>query len=308
MVKTVLITGANGGLGKDSARQLALLNSTEKIYLGCRNPQKAAAAKRELETATGRSIFEIVLMDMTDLDSVRKAVASLDEPIDGLVMNAGGPGGKNFNTKTADGVTYMFAVNVLGHVVLLEELLQAKKLTNVAVYISSEIIRGIPKMMMKKPEFKTFSADEYASVINGSFFAQEGQKDDSMTMYGYVKYIATMWMSSLARQYPDVRIVTTSPGSTSGTNAADEMGAVLKFIFTGIGTKIMPLFGLMHDLEDGAKRYVDVLDNPSYESGKFYASKAAVVVGPMVDQSTLRPDLNDQTSQDNAHAAIHRFL
>ena len=53
-VKTVLITGANGGLGKECARQLALLDGTEKIYLGCRNEEKAKAAQRELEEATDK--------------------------------------------------------------------------------------------------------------------------------------------------------------------------------------------------------------------------------------------------------------
>jgi len=90
MVKSVLITGANGGLGKECARQLALLDETEKIYLGCRNEEKAKAAKQSLEESTGKSIFEIVLVDVSNLDSVRSAVKSLNDPIDALVMNAGG--------------------------------------------------------------------------------------------------------------------------------------------------------------------------------------------------------------------------
>ena len=124
MVKTVLITGANGGLGKECARQLALLNGTEKIYLGCRNEERAKAAKRSLEESTGKSIFEIVLMDVSDVDSVRSAVESLREPVEGLVMNAGGMGGSTPGQKNGEGVIQLLAVNVLGHVVLLDELLQ----------------------------------------------------------------------------------------------------------------------------------------------------------------------------------------
>ena len=139
MLKSVLITGANGGLGKESARQLSLLNGTEKIYLGCRNEEKAIAAKRSLEDSTGKSIFEIVLMDLSNLDSVRSAVASLSEPFDALVMNAGGMGGPTPGKLTLDGVTQLFAINVLGHVVLLDELLRAKKLTKVALYVLSLI-------------------------------------------------------------------------------------------------------------------------------------------------------------------------
>ncbi len=45
-VKTVLITGANAGLGKDMARQFALTGGIESIYLAGRDQTKAQAAKR----------------------------------------------------------------------------------------------------------------------------------------------------------------------------------------------------------------------------------------------------------------------
>ena len=73
-----MITGANTGIGKDTARQLALINSTEKIYLACRNPTKAETAKRELEKITGRSIFEILIMDVSDPDSVKKSCIKIE--------------------------------------------------------------------------------------------------------------------------------------------------------------------------------------------------------------------------------------
>ena len=43
--RTIIITGANAGLGKDAARQLALNEETKKIYLACRSKDKAEAAK-----------------------------------------------------------------------------------------------------------------------------------------------------------------------------------------------------------------------------------------------------------------------
>jgi short-subunit dehydrogenase len=100
MNKSILITGANGGIGKDTARQLALLESTEKVYLACRNEDKAKAAKKELEEVTGKSVFEIIIMDVSNIESVRTAVSGLKEPIDALIMNAGGMGGKNPQKKT----------------------------------------------------------------------------------------------------------------------------------------------------------------------------------------------------------------
>jgi len=252
MVKSILITGANGGLGKECARQLALQDGTERIYLACRNKERAKAAKLSLEELTGKRIFEIVLMDVSNMDSVRSAVASLNEPIEALVMNAGGMGGKNPGEKSADGVIQLFAVNVLGHVVLLDELLKAKKLTKVALYAGSEAARGVPKMGMKRPGLTTSSVDEFESICNGSFF---GKKLDPMVAYGPVKYMAALWMSSVARKHPDIRFVTMSPGGTSGTDVMNDLPPFMKFMFTHVGLRLMPLFGLMHKLELGAKRY-----------------------------------------------------
>ena len=49
-----------------------------RIYLACRNQDRATTAKAELEAATGRRIFDIVLMDVADLGSVRAGLAAID--------------------------------------------------------------------------------------------------------------------------------------------------------------------------------------------------------------------------------------
>ena len=87
--KTVLITGANAGIGKDVARQLALRPEMARIYLACRNRDRAIAAKADLEAVTGRHIFDIILMDVADLDSVRAGLDAINGSVDALVMNAG---------------------------------------------------------------------------------------------------------------------------------------------------------------------------------------------------------------------------
>lgn len=306
MNKRVLITGANAGLGKESARQLAMIDGTEKIYLACRNLTKAQEAKISLEKSTGKSIFEIVQMDVSDPDSVRSAVNSLAEPIDALIMNAGGMGGKNPMERTSRGVTSLFANNVLGHVVLLNELIKSKKLTKVALYAGSEGARGVEEMGMARPQLKSSSADEFAAVIDGTFFDED---TDPMQAYGFVKYTAALWMSSEARKNPDIRFITMSPGFTSGTEVMNDLPPGKRFMFKYIMLPIVaPLKGMVHKLEKGARRFVDGINNESFKSGVFYASKANKLVGPVVDQSILFEDLKNTQYQDNAHEAIQRFI
>lgn len=237
------------------------------------------------------------------MDSVKSAVKSLKNPIEGLIMNAGGAGGTNFNDKTKEGVTQSFAANLLGHVVLAEELLKAKKLTKVALYAGSEAARGIKEMGMKRPDLKTSSVDEFASIADGQFF---GDVSDPMIPYGPIKYMAAMWMSSMARKYPDIRFVTMSPGATSGTEVMRDLTPLKKIMFQ-VMFKIFSLMGRSHGLEIGAKRFVDSLLDESYKSGVFYASKTGTS-GPIVDQGTIINDLNNTVFQDNAYEAIHRFI
>jgi NAD(P)-dependent dehydrogenase (short-subunit alcohol dehydrogenase family) len=299
--KTVLITGANAGIGKEVARQLALRPETAQIYLACRNLDRGKAAQDELEAATSRRIFRIVLMDVADLGSVRAGLADINGSVDALVMNAGVIGPQSMGL-TADGVTIVFATNVLGHVVLLEGLLSEDRLGEAAVFVGSEAVRGVPKLRMKGPTWVSHSADEFATVINGSYFA--GKRADFNLAFAQAKYIGALWMAYLARQYPDRRFITVSPGNTTGTQAASELPMPMR-----IGAKyIMPTLGLSHKLDVGAKRLVDGVTDPSLSSGVFYASAANTLKGPLFDQAEFLPDLANPSFQDHANEAIHRFI
>lgn len=306
-IRSVLITGANAGIGKEVARQMALRPGVERVYLACRNEAKARAAKQEVERKTGKSSFRIVLMDVSDPASVRLGMQKLDGPIDALVMNAGGAGGSTPLALTNDGVTEIFASNVLGHAVLLEGLVASGKLIQAAVYLGSEAARGFPKLGMKRPALPTSSVQDFVDIITGKDFA--GKKFDAPLAYGEVKYIAALWMAEQAHRHPKLRLLTVSPGNTQGTEIASAMPAPVRFLMQRIMMPIVaPLFGLAHSLETGAARIVAGLTDPSFQSGVFYASAEKKLTGPVMDQSQIFPDLANPTVQQNAEKAIHTFL
>ena len=301
-VNTILITGGNAGLGKECARQLALLPDTTRVILACRSLERAEAAKQELEQATGRPIFEILVLDLSDLDSVRKA--GVEAPVvDALVLNAGGTGGSDGHRLTKDGVTRQFAVNVLGHAALAESLLESNKVRSVVVFAGSEAARGVPEFRMAQPNLETSSVAEFESICDGSFFRG---RFNELAAYAYTKYMGAMWMASLARRFPAVRLVTMSPGGTAGTNGFDVMPPVKRFLMRYVAMPLMVVFGHAHSVQAGAKRYVDAILDDQYATGVFYGNENKTN-GPLTDQARFFPDLSNAAFQDNARAAILRF-
>lgn len=307
MNESILITGANIGLGKETARQLALKKETKKVILFCRNQVKAEIAQKDLEEKTGKKIFEIIIGDVSDANSVRKAIEKIKEPIDAIILNAGGMVGKTAGSITPSGMNELAATNILGHVILVEELIKHDKLKKAVLSVSAEAIPGVKMLGMKPVSMKTSSVDEFGAVLDGSYF---GNKFDAMQAYGYVKYVVTMWTLSMARKYPDIKFVVMSPGNTGGTNAPDNLSPVMKFMLKYFMMPVVfPMIGgMVHKLEVGAKRFVDGISDERYKSGVFYASKEGKLSGDVVDQSTFFTDLKNITFQDNASKAIHRFI
>ena len=65
--------------------------------------------------------------------------------------------------------------------------------------------------------------------------------------------------------------------------------------------------GITHTVDVGAAGLAAAVENPRYGGGAFYGSAAHTLTGDVVDQSTIFPQIADQTLQDNANEAIHRF-
>ncbi len=307
MNESILITGANIGLGKETARQLALKKETKKVILFCRNQARAEAAKKDLEEKTGKKIFEIIIGDVTDADSVRKAVEEIKKPIDAIVLNAGGVVGKTAATITPSGMNQLAATNILGHVILVEELVKRDKLRKAVLAISAEAVPGVKMLGVKPVSMRTSSVDEFAAVLDGSYF---GKKFNALQAYAYVKYAETMWTLSMARKYPKLKFIVVSPGNTKGTQAPDSLPPAMRFMLKYVMMPIVfPLMGgMVHEREAGAKRFVDAISDDRYKSGVFYASKQGKLSGDMVDQSTFFTDLKNTSFQDNANEAIHHFI
>ena len=215
-------------------------------------------------------------------------------------------GGPTPSAITSDGATQVFAANVLGHVLLVEELLASEKMGSVAVYSGSDAMRGVRQVRIQRLTLETSSPDEFASIIDGTW---RGGEYTPMAGYAASKYIAALWVGSMARRHPAIRFVTMSPGSVRGTAAADAMPGYQRYFMKYVGLPLMTALGMMHDVETGAARYLDALTDERFRSGVFYGNAVDSMIGrDVVDQATIYPDLANEAFQDNACEAIDRFL
>lgn len=115
--RTVVITGANSGIGKETA--VALAASGDRVVLACRNAAKAGAAATEIAERARSNDVEVVPLDLSSFASIRDCSTELERrcsQIDVLINNAGLILSKR--ELTAEGFEMTFGVNHLGHFLL----------------------------------------------------------------------------------------------------------------------------------------------------------------------------------------------
>lgn len=114
--KTFLITGANTGIGRVTAVELARAGA--RVILACRSLERTQSVMDEITDLAGEGAVSFIALDLSDLNSVRECVRSfeaMNEKLDGLINNAGLAGKKGL---TMQGFEMAFGVNHLGHFLL----------------------------------------------------------------------------------------------------------------------------------------------------------------------------------------------
>ncbi len=119
--RVFLITGANTGIGRVTATQLA--DAGGKVFLAGRSQERTQPVVDEINAAHGEGRATYLKLDLASLDSVRacaQAFRDTGEPLHVLINNAGVAG---LCGETQEGYESMFGINHIGHFVLTLELL-----------------------------------------------------------------------------------------------------------------------------------------------------------------------------------------
>eukprot|EP00977_Amphora_coffeiformis_P017513 scaffold5771_cov171-Amphora_coffeaeformis.AAC.30 len=311
MSQVYLVTGANVGLGLDSVRRLAEMPTTKTVYMGCRSKTKAHDAIRLLQKSTSDidpDKLKYIHFDASKPQDEIVKIANFfhDKELNGLILNAGGIGHDTSKEPIGpNSVLEVYQINLIGHIQLVE-ILKPKLAEGCKIVVSgSEAARGVPMMMLSSPKMGT-TPEWFQEQLEG-----KDKTTDPMVNYAKAKGFAAFYFAEWARRNPTFKVWVVSPGGIAGTNvlSAGAVPSHLKFMMP-LMMPILKFVGVMHSLEDGSGRYIQILTgNHPYTSGAFVASKQGTT-GGMVDQTTLQNGKKyaDPIMQKAAFEALSKYI
>lgn len=193
--RVYLITGANSGVGFETAQQL--VKQGAHVVMACRRVSAGEEAATPMKALKGS--YEVLPCDLADLQSVRDCVGqflSKHNRLDGLVCNAGMVNMENKPKYTEDGFEITMAVSFFGHFLMTEMLLDILTKTDSArmLILSSVVHAGSPKnryevhledLHWKNRKYNNFAAYGEAKVAAVQYAMElaDRSKDTGLTTY-----------------------------------------------------------------------------------------------------------------------------
>jgi NAD(P)-dependent dehydrogenase (short-subunit alcohol dehydrogenase family) len=250
--QTVLVTGANNGIGKETAIALAKMGAG--VVITSRDRAKGEAARAEAVERSGNQNVELMIADFASLESIRQLASDFKvshSRLDVLVNNAGAYNARR--SETSDGFETTFGVNHLGYFLLTNLLLDTLKAS-----APSRIVNVSSRAHLR-------SAMDFDDLNSERGYS-------GMTVYGRSKLANVLFTYELARRLEGTGVMANClhPGVVLTGFGANNSGLVkLGFeIFHAIGKP----FALSP--EEGARTSVYLASSPEVEgvTGKYFAS------------------------------------
>lgn len=171
--KIVLITGANSGIGKATATDLAKRGAT--IIMVCRSQAKGEAARQEIIRESKNENIHLELCDLSSHTSIKKCAETLRskyKSVDILINNAGAIFGHH--ALTEDGFEQTFGLNHLGYFLFTHYVLdlvkagQDKRIINVSSLAHKFILGSIPwgDLQLKNIKYKQLYSYSLSKLYN----------------------------------------------------------------------------------------------------------------------------------------------
>ncbi|KAH9059519.1 NAD-P-binding protein [Lactarius vividus] len=205
--KTVIVTGGNGGIGRETAR--VLLSKGARVYIATRSEEKSQKAIEELKKETGKDSIFFLKLDLADLVSIKAASEEYmgKETELHTLYNNGGVMNTPIDHMTTQGFDMQFGTNVLGHFYLTKLLLPA--LTATAKKTPAGTVRVVNVSSIAH-QYGPPEGIRWATLAPGNDSLEARKKLDVTKLYGQSKLGNILFSKEFARRYGAEGIVSTS--------------------------------------------------------------------------------------------------
>jgi NAD(P)-dependent dehydrogenase (short-subunit alcohol dehydrogenase family) len=306
--RSAIVTGATSGLGFEAAAQLAE-EGWSKVTITGRDAVRAQEAAARLRERTGEDVFDTLVLDLNESESVNAAAAEFAErgnAIDFLLLNAGVVSGSQLVTTDED-IEITFASSLIGHHQFTMQLLADGGLSDNAriVIAGSEAARGdVPTF--SPTDLHQFAAEYFdGDLVAGGEALIRGDniKYKSATAYANAKVFVAWWAAQLATRLPEgMTVNAVSPGSAPDTNAGRNASGFMKYVMLPMFKFAPKGLGMSAPVETAAHRYIEVEGYADDATGTFYASAPKKMIGPI--EPMRQPHILDTESQKAAWSAV----
>lgn len=166
-MKTAIVTGATGAIGKAIARQVAEHDDYE-VVLTARDENKAQRLTEEIIRQTGNKHVRYAMVDLSLKSAIREFARSWKDPLHVLINNAAVT--PRQRSESAEGIELQFATNVLAYLWLTDALLESLKMAecarvvNVASYYAGNM--DLNDLEFKKRRYDNNSAYRQSKQAN----------------------------------------------------------------------------------------------------------------------------------------------
>ncbi|KAG2146149.1 NAD(P)-binding protein [Suillus bovinus] len=198
--KVVLVTGANSGIGKETAR--VLLTKNAKVYVACRDKAKGEAGEdaiRDLKS-TRKEVYFLQL-NLANLKSVKASGEDfLREPVLHVLFNNAGVMAPPIELLTDDGYDLQFGTNVLGHFYFTKIIMLA------LLAGAAQSPDGTARIVNTASNAHWFGRLDYDTFKDSSARKQKS----AMSLYGQSKMGNILFVAEVARRYGNQGVVSTA--------------------------------------------------------------------------------------------------
>jgi NAD(P)-dependent dehydrogenase (short-subunit alcohol dehydrogenase family) len=280
--KTVLITGGTANLGYHAAWSIAKAQPETLVVISSRSDKDHAADS--INKALGQKNTIFLPLDLSDLRNVRDYAENWATkkypPIQALLLNAGLQFPGNL-TKTVDGLESTFGINHVGHALLFH--LISPHLAPQARIVLTASGTHDPAQNSGLPDAVYISADELAHPTALTADNPGRQR------YATSKLCNVLWAYALDRhlkkETPERHVTVTAfdPGLMPGTGLAREAGPFLKFVWTCVMPRVIPVLRLLvtpnvHTARESGEALARLAINPEVEgvSGTYFEGREVI--------------------------------